>query len=40
MEVKKMRIADIPDAKNDALEDERPACSKSSGAYYVVLDSM
>lgn len=38
MEVRKMRIADTPEAKNDALEDERPACSKSSGAYYVSLE--
>ena len=39
MEARKKRIADTPDAKNDAFEDERPACSKSSGAYYAILES-
>lgn len=34
MDTASMRIADTPDAKKDAVEDDNPACEKRIGAYY------
>ena len=34
MEVTKIRTAEMPDAKNEALDEDRPACWKRRGAYF------
>lgn len=39
MEIANIRIDDKPEARNEALSVDSPACSKSTGAYYEMLIS-
>ena len=36
----KMRMAEIPDARKVAVEEEIPACWKRRGAYYMVVNHL
>lgn len=34
IEIASIRMAETPEARNEAVEDESPACEKRTGAYY------
>lgn len=36
-DIANMRIPDTPDARNDAVAEDSPACENSRGAYYCVV---
>lgn len=36
-DIASIRIPDTPDARNDAVAENRPACENSRGAYYYVV---
>lgn len=40
IDIANMRIPDTPEATNEAVPLERPACAKRVGAYYLVVSEM